>query len=147
MSRKVRTVDLPEAAGFSCDVGFANCRSASLTLHGDARVIARREEDDGRIWTRYATVELGAVSAAECYLVNIHGQHDLTVLGSDERASKKLLLAAGVHVAYCAWCRDGRVYSLEDSHCERCLAGQCDCGAFPGGGHYDDCDEGDGACY
>lgn len=78
--------------------------------------------------------------AAECYMNNIHGLRDLTELGSDERASKELLLAAGVHVAYCAWCRDGRVYSLEDRFCERCLAGQCDCGALPGGGHYDDCD-------
>lgn len=142
MSRKVRTVELPEAAGFSCDVGFANCRSAHLTLHGDACIVAIREVDDGIRWMRYATVELGPVSAAECYFCDNNGRHDFTELGSDELGSKRLLLAAGVHVGYCAWCRDGEVYSLDTEYCDRCLAGQCECGAFPGGGHYDDCDAG-----
>src|SRR5690606_40838684 len=109
MSRKVRTVELPEAAGFSCDVGFANCRSAHLTLHGDACIVAIREVDDGIRWMRYATVELGRVSSAECYFCDNNGRHDFTELGSDELGSKCVLLAGGVLVGCCWWCLEGEV--------------------------------------
>ena len=135
-----KTIKVLAGGRFTRDVGFANCHSARVQLFGDVQVIDAHWERAGSCTENYVQIlDLGKVAAVfESWSRNPGGSHWELHLGTDSNASTALAVNHGLPLTTCEWCR-GEVYASGASVCDECSSSQCECGAFPGGLHYDNC--------